>query len=205
MSQQVQQNKGQATGRTVVPPKPTPDPKAVAATTKVDRREIRWPEVRGFHGKQHSESQDDSFGTQMRRIAIVDEKGQEIALLQKDGKHIDGIVPTFQRQLLKLGLVVWFTNPSAIKARGYHRTVAMYGKEMANVLGSLSTKRYHLECTHGTKGTRLSADPEVLGTFLTSVVALERATAARWPSEEPGEEPSPDQEITEEVSLNLLG
>jgi len=100
--------------------------------------------------------------------------------------------------------VCWFTNPSAIKARTYHRAAAKYGEELADILGTMSKKGYKLECVYGTKGCRLFADPQVLASYLISIITMEKATSERWPSAEPGVEEVVDEAVTEAVLFNLL-
>lgn len=204
---QTQPNKGGVAPAKATPPVVSPAPTEAKSTkTEVAVRSIKWSDVKGFHGKQHSEDQNDSFGTLFKYIAIMKGSGEDmkvVGVLQEKGKPVMGILPNLQRELVKLMGVMWFTNPSAIKARGYIRTAARYGKEISAILSGLTKAGYKLDMVYGTKNSRLHADPEVLGAFIMAEIQLEKATALRWPSEEPGEEPAEDEAVTEEVTLTL--
>jgi len=124
-------------------------------------------------------------------------------MLQENGKPVKGVLQNLHRELVKLCGVLWFTNPSAIKCRGYIRTAARYGAEIDAILKGLTAKGLALEMVYGSKNTRLYARPEVLGRFIMAEIQLEKSTAERWPSDNPDEEPAEDDAVTEQVALTL--
>ena len=207
MAQNVQPNKGEAVQPKAAPPVAVPAATAAKPTkTEVAVRSIKWSDVEGFHGKQYSETQADSFGTLFKHIAITKGSGDDLKVVgvtQDGGKPVKGVLPNLQRELLKLCGVLWFTNPSAIKCRGYIRTAARYGKEISAIIEGLTKEGYELDMIYGSKNTRLHAIPAVLGQFIMAEIQLERATTVRWPSEDQDEEPAEDEAVTEEVTLTL--
>ena len=166
---------------------------------EVTKKSLVFVKTPGFWSKQYAEDQNDSFGSMTREIKVV--AGGKEYYIQKDGKPVSGVVSTFDRQLLKLALMPFFTGPSTGKGQGFLLTAAKYAADLGRVLGSLAEKECMIHAVYGTR--KFAFEPKTLLNFVVSAAAISVESRKLY-GDQTDDEPAKEEDPTEVVTGDLL-
>lgn len=152
-----------------------------ATETKVTKKSLEFAVWPGSYGKQANETQADSYGTLMKSITLTGKDGKRV-VLQKDGLPVTGVIPTWDRMVIKLMALPWFVEPASIKGGWYVATIRENLAAITELCTRLKNAGYQCEFNYGTKDSWLYiSDFQVYAAFLTALCALQSSTVKLHP------------------------